>query len=71
MLPKGKVSTVYLIRHNFRNILLYLTKVQRRKYVRSNAAKEGKNVWMERSDGQIVSKWKNSRMINLLIDGLT
>ena len=26
---------------------------------------------MERSDGQIVSKWKNSRMINLLIDGLT
>ena len=28
MLPKGKVSTVYLIRHNFRNIL---TKVQRRK----------------------------------------
>ena len=31
MLPEGKVSTVYLIRHNFRNILLYLTKVQRRK----------------------------------------
>ena len=25
------MSTVYLIRHNFRNILLYLTKVQRRK----------------------------------------
>ena len=38
---------------------------------RSNAAKEGKNVWMERSDSQIVGKWKNSRMINLLIDGLT
>ena len=26
---------------------------------------------MEPSDDQIVSKWKNSRMINLLIDGLT